>query len=193
MDTILYFILLYKIIFYILTYFIIIIYGTIKIQCTVTCHKGPNTDHFLNLHYCLYYFGWSDYPFNWVLFFFCTYKHYTIRLWLLSYILKHTFLWLCHIHGGKMSVVEVFSLYNQSVLSTNTDSGTFVFLIFITAIPFGPTIYVYLCLICYIILFFYPTPASNEPSHVGLHPETCVGCPNGLCYLHMFKAHTISK
>jgi hypothetical protein len=68
------------------------------------------------------------------------------------------------------------------------NSGIFVLVIFIGAILVGPAIYLCLRLANYTILHLYPIPITDETPIPELRLDTRVGCPNGLCYLHMFRS-----
>jgi hypothetical protein len=66
----------------------------------------------------------------------------------------------------------------------DTDPQTFIVLVLIAACLGGPAIYLILYIIISLILWISPI---NESSPSELQPETRVGCPDGLCYLPLFK------
>jgi hypothetical protein len=68
----------------------------------------------------------------------------------------------------------------------NTDPNLLL-LVFIAAILGGPTLYVFLRIIAHIILWLFPAPIVDEVQLNELRPDTYIGCPDGLCYLPLFK------
>ena len=90
----------------------------------------------------------------------------------------------------KALIVEVFSIsdmqyFAYSAMATNPD--TLVLVICLMVFVIGPCLYISLytiaCIIDYIIQYLSP---NHQPSFK-LEPETLVGCPDGLCYLAMFR------
>jgi hypothetical protein len=69
----------------------------------------------------------------------------------------------------------------------DTDPGTFVLLLFIGAVLFGPFLYGSSYLIAYVCLW-RQRPSNADNLQLGeLQPHTHVGHPDGLCYLPLFK------
>ena len=71
-------------------------------------------------------------------------------------------------------------------MATNPD--TLILVICLMAFLIGPCLYISLYTIAYIILYL-----SNCQSPFKLGPETLVSCPDGLCYLAMFRKDLYDK
>ena len=92
---------------------------------------------------------------------------------------------------GKTSTVEVFSIpdmqfFASSAMSISPD--TLVLIICMMAFLIGPCLFICLYSTAYVIdmIIQYFFPEDQPPIELG--PDTCVGCPDGLCYLHMFMS-----
>jgi len=68
------------------------------------------------------------------------------------------------------------------------DPQVLVIIMLLAAILLGPILYLCMHLITYIILLIFPIPASNKTPLPELRLDTRVGCPDGLCYLKMFRS-----
>ena len=75
--------------------------------------------------------------------------------------------------------------FAYSTMATNPD--TLVLIICLMAFFIGPCLFISLYTIAYIIdsITLYLSPKSQPSFELG--PETLVGCPDGLCYLAMFR------
>jgi hypothetical protein len=62
---------------------------------------------------------------------------------------------------------------------------TLVLIIFIMALLIGPCLFVFLYSTTYVIVLLLQQFYPDDLPLVELGPETLIGCPDGLCYLHM--------
>jgi hypothetical protein len=72
----------------------------------------------------------------------------------------------------------------------DTNPQMFVVLVLIAACLGGPAIYLILYIIASTICW---VSSTNQPSPNELQPDTRVGCPDGLCYLQLFKKRYHSR
>ena len=91
---------------------------------------------------------------------------------------------------GKTSTVEVFPFLicnslHKPAMATNPD--TLVLIICMMAFLIGPCLFICLYSTTYVIdiILQYSFPDHQPPFKLG--PETLVGCPDGLCYLPLFR------
>ena len=76
-------------------------------------------------------------------------------------------------------------------MATNPD--TLILVICLMAFFIGPCLYLSLYTIAYIIDYITQYSSLNHQLPFKLGPETLVGCPDGLCYLAMFKKDCYDK
>ena len=81
--------------------------------------------------------------------------------------------------------------FAYSTMATNPD--TLVLIISLMAFFIGPCLFISLYTITYIIDFITLHLSPNHQPPFELGPETLVSCPDGLCYLAMFRKDLYDK